>query len=136
MAFLSHHVPQGAIKLKKEFQDLKQESVTVSEYVTHFMQLSRYDPNDVDTDEKKQECFLNGLEDGLAYALEARDFKNFQTMVDKALVLENRRGILSSQRKQERQTQLNTNSKPRINVNSSSARPIFCPIPQSSQSMP
>jgi hypothetical protein len=65
----------------------------VSEYVTYFTQLSRYAPNDVDTDEKKQEYFLNGLDDGLAYALEARDFKNFQTMVDKALVLENRRGI-------------------------------------------
>jgi hypothetical protein len=68
----------------------------VSEYVTRFMQHSRYAPNDVDTDEKKQECFLNGLDDGLAYALEARDFKNFQTMIDKALVLKNRRGILSS----------------------------------------
>jgi hypothetical protein len=45
--------------------------MTVSEYVTHFTQLSCYTPNDVDTDEKKQECFLNGLEDGLAYALEA-----------------------------------------------------------------
>jgi hypothetical protein len=59
----------------------------------------------VDADEKKQECFLNGLEDGLAYALEARDFENFQTMVDKALVLENRRGILSRKHKQEHQTQ-------------------------------
>jgi hypothetical protein len=59
--------------------------MTVSEYVTHFTQLSRYAPNDVDTNEKKQECFLNGLEDGLAYAFEAWDFKNFQTMVDKAL---------------------------------------------------
>jgi hypothetical protein len=29
----------------------------VSEYVTCFTQLSRYAPNDVDTDEKKQECF-------------------------------------------------------------------------------
>jgi hypothetical protein len=38
MAFRSHHVPQGVIKLKKkEFQDLKQGSMTVSEYVTHFM---------------------------------------------------------------------------------------------------
>jgi hypothetical protein len=36
--------------------------------------LSRYTPNDVDTDEKKQVCFLNGLDDELAYALEARDF--------------------------------------------------------------
>jgi hypothetical protein len=91
MAFRSHHVPQGVIKLKKkEFQDLKQGSMTVSEYVTHFTQLSRYAPSDMDTNEKNQECFLNGLEDGLAYALEGRDFENFQTMVDKALVLENR----------------------------------------------
>jgi hypothetical protein len=104
MAFRSHHVPQGVIKLKKEFQDLKQGSMTVSKYVTHFTQLSSYAPNDVDTDEMKQECFLNGLENGLAYALEDRDFENFQTMVDKALVLENRRGILSSKCKQERQT--------------------------------
>jgi hypothetical protein len=51
--------------------------MTVSEYVTRFTQLSRYAPNDVDTDEKKQECFLNVLEDGLACALEARDFENF-----------------------------------------------------------
>jgi hypothetical protein len=102
MAFHSHHVPQGIIKLKKEFQDLKQGSMTVSEYVTRFIQLSCYAPSDVDTDEKKQECFLNGLEDGLAYALEARDFENFHTMVGKALVLENRRGILSSKGKQER----------------------------------
>jgi hypothetical protein len=76
--FRSHHVPQGIIKVKKkEFQDLKQGSMMVSEYVTRFMQLSRYAPNDVDTGKKKQECFLNGLDDGLAYALEARDFKNF-----------------------------------------------------------
>jgi hypothetical protein len=63
----------------------------VSEYVTHFTELSRYAPNDVDTDEKKREYFLNSLDDGLAYALEARDFENFQTMANKALVLGNRR---------------------------------------------
>jgi gentisate 1,2-dioxygenase len=97
----------------------------VSEYDTCFKQLSRYAPSDVDTDKKKQECFLNGLDDGLAYALEARDFENFQTMVDKALVLENRRGILSS-----------TNSRPCININSSPARPIFRPVAQSFQPMP
>jgi hypothetical protein len=48
MAFQSYHVPQGVIKLK-EFQDLKQGSLTIS---------------------------------SLAYALEAYDFENFQTMVD------------------------------------------------------
>jgi hypothetical protein len=79
---------------EKEFEDLKQGSMSVNEYVTRFTQLSRYAPDDMDTDEKKQDWFLNGLNDGLIYALEARDFINFQDMVDKALVLENRRGIM------------------------------------------
>jgi hypothetical protein len=71
----------------------------MSEYVTRFTQLSRYAPGNMDTDEKKQDWFLNGLNDDLAYALEARDFINFQDMMDKALVLENRRGIMEQKRK-------------------------------------
>jgi hypothetical protein len=63
--------------------------MSVSEYVTRFTQLSCYAPDDVDTNEKKQDSFINDLNDGLAYALEARDFVNFQDMVDNALVLEN-----------------------------------------------
>jgi hypothetical protein len=60
------------IKLKKkEFQDLKLGSMSVNEYVTKFTQLSRYALHDVDTDEKKHEYFLNGLNGGLAYALVA-----------------------------------------------------------------
>jgi hypothetical protein len=45
--------------------------MSVNEYITKFTQLSRYAPQEVDTDEKKQKCFLNGLNDGLAYTLEA-----------------------------------------------------------------
>jgi hypothetical protein len=84
-SFRSHHVPLGVMKLKKEFEDLKKGSMTVSEYVTRFTKLSHYAPDNVDTDEKKQDWFLNGLIDGLSYALEAHDFINFQDMVDKAL---------------------------------------------------
>jgi hypothetical protein len=62
---------------KKEFEDLRQGSMTVSEYVTQFTQLSRYAPDNMDIDKKKQDRFLNGLNDGLAYALEAHDFINF-----------------------------------------------------------
>jgi hypothetical protein len=51
--FRAHHVPQGVIKLKKEFQDLKQGSMSVNEYVAKFTQLSCYAPNEFDTDEKK-----------------------------------------------------------------------------------
>jgi hypothetical protein len=87
--FRAHHVPQGVIKLKKkEFHDLKQGSISVNEYVIKFTQLSHYAPHKVDTDEKKQEYFLYGLNDEMVYALEARDFENFQGMVNKALVLE------------------------------------------------
>jgi hypothetical protein len=65
--------------------------------------LSRYAPHEVDTDEKKQECFLDYLNDGLAYTLEAQDFENFQGMVNKTLVLENRRGMMEHKRKLVRQ---------------------------------
>jgi hypothetical protein len=48
----------------------------MNEYVTKFTQLSHYAPHEVDTDKKKNECFLNGLNDRLTYALKARDFEN------------------------------------------------------------
>jgi hypothetical protein len=83
-------VPFGMMKLKKtEFEDLKQGSMSVNEYVTRFTQLSYYALDNMDTDEKNEDWFLNGLNDGLAYAFEARDCINFQDMVDKSLVLEN-----------------------------------------------
>jgi hypothetical protein len=40
---------------KKEFEELKQGSMSVSEYVTRFTQLSRYAPDNVDTNEKKHD---------------------------------------------------------------------------------
>jgi hypothetical protein len=123
-SFHSHHVPLGVMKLKKkEFKDLKQGSISVSEYVTHFTQLSCYTPDNVDTDGKKQDWFLNGLNDGLANALEARDFINFQDMVDKALVLENRRGIMERKRKMQRTGSQGSNT--RFRVGSSSQGTIF-----------
>jgi hypothetical protein len=51
--------------------------MSVNEYVTHFTQLSRYAMTDADIDGKKQNCFLNGLNDGLAYALEDKNYENF-----------------------------------------------------------
>jgi hypothetical protein len=99
--------------------------MSVNEYVTKFTQLSRYAPHEVDTDEKKQECFLNGLNDGLDYALEARDFENFQGMVNKALVLENHRGVMERKRKLVCQHQPGSSSRSRVTT--PSARPVFHP---------
>jgi hypothetical protein len=107
----------------------------VNEYITKFTQLSYYAPHEVDTDEKKQECFLNGLNGGLAYALEARDFENFQGMVNKALVLENRRGVIEHKCKLVHQHQPSSSSKPRVAMSSAGpmfypAQPLFQPRPQ------
>jgi hypothetical protein len=113
------------IKLKKEFQDLKQGSISMNEYVTKFTQLSRYAPNEVDTDEKKQDYFLNGFNDGLPYALESRDFENFQGMVNNALVLKNRRGVIERKRKLVHQHQSGSSSIPHIAT--PSAGPVFHP---------
>jgi hypothetical protein len=99
--------------------------MSVNEYVTKFTKLSRYAQHEVDTDEKKRECFLNGLNDGLAYALEARNFENFQGMVNKALVLENHRGVMERKHKLVRQHQPSSSSKPREAM--SSAGPVFRP---------
>jgi hypothetical protein len=122
--FRTHHVLFGMMKLKKkEFEDLKQGSMSMNEYVTRFTQLSCHAPDDVDTDEKKQDSFLNGLNNGLAYALKARDFINFQDMVDKGLVLENRRGIMERKRKMQRIGPQGSNMRAR--VGSSSQGPNF-----------
>jgi hypothetical protein len=43
------------MKLKKEFLSLTQGNMYVSEYRDRFTQLSRYAPEEVDTDEKHQE---------------------------------------------------------------------------------
>jgi hypothetical protein len=127
VAFHAHHVPQGVIKLKKkEFQDLQQGSMSVNEYVTKFTQLSCYAPHDVNTDEKKQECFLDGLNDELAYALGAQDFENFQGMVNKALVLENRRGVMECKPKLVHQHQPGSSSRSRVAI--PSAGPVFHPV--------
>jgi hypothetical protein len=125
-AFRVHNVPQGVIKLKKiELQDLKQGSMSMNKYVTKFTQLSRYAPHEVDTNEKKHVCFLNGLNDGLPYALEARDIENFQGMVNKDLVLQNHRGVMERKHKLVCQHQSGSSSRPR--VASSSTGPVFCP---------
>jgi hypothetical protein len=79
------------MKLKrKEFADLKLGGMTVNENPNSFIQLSRYAPDDINTDEKKQDMFLNGLNDYIQFQLLNTDYADFQHMVDKAIVIENK----------------------------------------------
>jgi len=61
-AFKAHHIPSSSVKIKlREFLTLKQGNKTVQEYIHKFNELARYAPTHVDTDEKKRECFLEGM---------------------------------------------------------------------------
>jgi hypothetical protein len=64
--------------------------MTVNEYLNSFIQLSRYAPDDINTDEKKQDMFLNGLNDDIQFHLLNTDYTDFQHVVDKAIVIENK----------------------------------------------
>jgi hypothetical protein len=89
--FHTHYVPHGTMKLKKkEFADLKQGSMSVNEYLNSFIQLARYAPDDINTDEKKHDMFLNGLNDDIQFQLLNTDYTDFQHMVDKVVVIENK----------------------------------------------
>jgi hypothetical protein len=89
--FRNHYVPHGTMKLKKkELTDLKQGGMTVNEYLNSFIHLSRYTTEDSNIDEKKQDMFLEGLNDDIQFQLLNTDYADFQHMVDNAIVNENK----------------------------------------------
>ena len=66
-AFRTAHVSTGAMSMKKqEFRNLRQGNRTVAQYMDEFSTLSRYAPDDVATDAKKQERFMEGLNDEMS----------------------------------------------------------------------
>jgi hypothetical protein len=52
--------------------------------------MSRYALEEVNTDEKKHDAFLNGLNDEIQFQLLNTDYEDFQKMVNKAIIVENK----------------------------------------------
>jgi hypothetical protein len=91
-SFHQYHVPAGLMTVKKEeFLALKQGSSSISEYQERFLQLSRYAPEDVNTDAKRQYHFLRGLVNPLQYQLMNHTFPMFQHLIDRAIMTERKR---------------------------------------------
>jgi hypothetical protein len=89
--FCNHYVPRGTMKLKKnEFTNLRQGRMTVNEYLNSFIQLSRYATEDLNTDEMKQDMFLEGLNNDIQFQLLNNDYVDFQHMIDKVIVIESK----------------------------------------------
>jgi hypothetical protein len=49
----------------------------VNEYLNSFIQLSKYATEDIDTDKKKQDMFLEGLNDDIQFQLLNADYADF-----------------------------------------------------------
>jgi hypothetical protein len=64
--------------------------MTVNEYLNSFIQLSRYATEDINTDKKKEDMFLEGLNDDIQFQLLNTNYVNFQHMIDKAIVIESK----------------------------------------------
>jgi hypothetical protein len=104
--FRKHHIPAGLIGIKKqEFLTLKQGNMTVAEYVHKFTQLSRYAREDLTTEDAKIEKFMRGLQQILQCQLATHDFTSLQKLVDKAIILEDRRRALVDTRKRKKDRQ-------------------------------
>ena len=88
--------------------------MSVNEYLDKFTQLSRYAPDEVNTDAKRQERFLDGLIGPFNYQLQSHIFPDFQTLLNKAIGLENKCTELGEQkRKFHSHGQSSSNTHPR-----------------------
>jgi hypothetical protein len=102
---------------KEEFLALKQGPLSVSEYKDKFRQLSRYVPEDVNTDAKRQYRFLRGLVDSLHYQLMNHTFPTFQHLIDKAIMTERKRREMEDRKHKIGGSQARISSCPRYSSN-------------------
>jgi hypothetical protein len=66
LVFCEHYIPEGVLhKKQEEFMKLKQGGDTVMRYLNKFNHLSQYAIDQVNTDLKKRNCFMRGLNDRL-----------------------------------------------------------------------
>ena len=66
LAFREHYVPEGVLQMKlEEFIRLKQGGDSVMQYLNKFNHLSQYAIDHVDTNLRKKNCFMRGLNDRL-----------------------------------------------------------------------
>jgi hypothetical protein len=115
-----HHIPSGVVKLKqREFLALKQGNMSVNEYLDKFTQLSLYAPDQVNTNPKRQECFLDSLIEPLNYQLQSHSFPDFATLLNKAIGLEDKRAKLGEQERKF-QSRGQSATHPRFNSSQSS----------------
>jgi hypothetical protein len=98
--FRKTHIPTGLMTLMRDkFINLKQGSMSVVEYLDKFNTLSRYAPEDTDSEEKKKHCFLNGLHVEMQSILVAVPYPDLEALVDATIMVEEKRKTAFENRK-------------------------------------
>ena len=86
----------------------------VTEYRDRFLQLARYAPADVADDRKKQEHFMEGVEDYLQYALLNLRFDDFNHLVDSTLNTERKHLEMEDKKRKIVPIASGSNTRPRL----------------------
>ncbi|XP_062191320.1 uncharacterized protein LOC133895159 [Phragmites australis] len=98
--FRKHHVLEGTMEMKPdEFCSLKQGSMIVNQYIRKFIRLSRYALEDVSTNKKKQDCFKKGLQSSLYIQLVSVVYPDFNTLMNRTILLEEACAPIEEERK-------------------------------------
>jgi hypothetical protein len=89
LAFCEHYVLEGVLHMKQEeFIRLKQGVDTVMQYLNKFNHLSQYAIDQVNTDLKKKNCFMRGLNDWLQRKMATCLDLTYSRAVNTTLVVE------------------------------------------------
>src|SRR5215216_4420022 len=123
--FSRTHVPPGLIKrMRDEFRELKQGRMTVVEYSNKFLSLAMYAPDEIVTEAKKKEIFLNGLDDEMQTVLVNIPFADIEALVDSAIQMEGKINQANENHKRRMMHQPGTHHTPKYRPNPS---PGFAP---------
>jgi hypothetical protein len=89
LAFREHYIPEGVLHMKQEeFMKLKQGGDTVTQYLNKFNHLSQYAIDQVNTDLKKRNCFMRGLNDRMQRKMVTCIDLSYGRVVNTALAVE------------------------------------------------
>ncbi|XP_058223167.1 uncharacterized protein LOC131332874 [Rhododendron vialii] len=103
-AFLAKYIPETANDaLRREFQNLIQGNMSVSQYEARFTTLSGYAPELVSTEELKAKRFENGLRLGIKERVVGMRLQQYSTLVEAAMAIEDT--LLESKRIRESRSQ-------------------------------
>jgi hypothetical protein len=99
-AFCTHHILASVMRRKhKEFIDLKQGGRFVHQYSKQFNHLAQYALEQVDTDETKKDCFMNGLSTELQECLALSMGGTFPDFISNTIIADDKIHVHKESRK-------------------------------------